>query len=74
VKNPFLAIPDVIFRFAFECCVHSVCKRCRISERQSTSIAADDTDKVTPPKSMPNQKPARGRPRKVFCFLFFLMQ
>ena len=39
---------------------------CRISERQSTEVAADSAVKVTPEKTVPsNQRPARGRPRKV---------
>jgi len=52
---------------ASEYLVHYICKCCRISERLSTSVAKDDVDKVAPPKSVPNPKPSRGRPRKVFC-------
>jgi len=33
---------------------------------------AEDVDvKVTPAESVPNLKPARGRPRKVLCNLMF---
>jgi len=73
VKNPILTVPEENFWVLFDCCMSAVfAKCCRISERLSTSIAVEDMDKVVPPKPLTNQKPLRGRPRKVFCSSFFL--